>query len=283
MLEIESIAALRSQLREWRLAGRRLAFVPTMGNLHAGHLRLVEAAVAQADRVIVSIFVNPLQFGAGEDFSKYPRTLDDDRRALQACGADLLFTPVEKELYPAGREATTRVRVPGLSDILCGAFRPGHFEGVATVVAKLFNLVQPDIALFGKKDYQQLMVIRRMVAELNFPLDVIGIETIREDDGLAMSSRNRYLTAAERRKAPLLHQVLWQIAGEISGGSRDFQQLQAAAIKQLNSAGFHPDYVEIRRPLDMGLPTPEDRQWVVLAAAQLGFARLIDNVEIQTE
>jgi pantoate--beta-alanine ligase len=283
MLEVESVAVLRSRLREWRQAGQKLAFVPTMGNLHAGHLRLVEAARAQADRVIVSIFVNPLQFGAGEDFSKYPRTLDDDRRALQRGNADLLFTPAEAELYPAGREATTWVQVPGLSDILCGTFRPGHFAGVATVVAKLFNLVLPDIALFGKKDYQQLMVIRRMVAELNFPVDILGVETVREPDGLALSSRNRYLIGEERRRAPLLNQMLRQIGDRLRHGSRDYKQLQTDAINQLNSAGFYTDYVEIRCPQDLAISAPEDHQWVVLAAAQLGSARLIDNVEIQAE
>lgn len=283
MLEVESIATLRSRLREWRQAGQKLAFVPTMGNLHAGHMRLVEVARAQAARVIVSIFVNPLQFGAGEDFNKYPRTLDDDRRALLSGNVDLLFVPAEAELYPAGREATTQVRVPGLSDILCGTFRPGHFAGVATVVVKLFNLVQPDIALFGKKDFQQLMVIRRMVAELNFPIDILGVETVREPDGLALSSRNRYLTGEERRLAPLLNQVLRQIADRLGQGSRDYKQLQMDAINQLNSAGFHADYVEIRCPRDLSIPAPEDRQWVVLAAAQLGSARLIDNVEIQAE
>ncbi|MBN1379174.1 MAG: pantoate--beta-alanine ligase [Gammaproteobacteria bacterium] len=283
MFETESIFTLRSQLREWRLAQQRLAFVPTMGNLHAGHLRLVEAARGKADKVVVSIFVNPLQFGVGEDFANYPRTLDDDRQSLKAMGVDLLFVPTEVELYPVGQESTTRVQVPDLGDILCGATRPGHFEGVATVVAKLFNLVQPDIALFGKKDYQQLMVIRRMVSELNFPIKIVAMDTVREQDGLAMSSRNRYLTAEQRNQAPLLNQVLRHIADKLRSGSRDFMSLQTAAIEQLNSAGFRADYVEIRRCRDLQLPRPEDRELVVLAAAQLGSARLIDNVEIQAE
>ncbi len=283
MLEIESIAALRSQLHKWRLAEQSLVFVPTMGNLHAGHLHLVEQARREADRVIVSIFVNPLQFGVGEDFEKYPRTLDEDRSALKSLAVDLLYTPGESELYPKGREAATRVLVPGLSEILCGATRPGHFEGVATVVAKLFNLVQPDVAVFGKKDYQQLLVIRRLVSELNFPIKIIGVDTVREEDGLAMSSRNRYLSADERKLAMQLHQVLQQTADKINSGSRNFQALQDAAIEQLNNAGFCTDYFEIRKSDDMGIPASEDRKIVVLAAAQLGSARLIDNVEIHSE
>ena len=283
MLEIESNSALRKQLREWRLAGQSLAFVPTMGNLHRGHLKLVEEARHLAQRVIVSIFVNPLQFGAGEDFTQYPRTPEEDRHALEQLGVDLLYTPTEAELYSAGRDNTTRVQVPGLSEILCGEFRPGHFEGVATVVAKLFNLVQPDIAVFGKKDYQQLLVIRRLVSELNLPIKIIGVETVREPDGLAMSSRNRYLTKKEREQAVLIHQVLLETADKINGGSRDYPALQEAAINQLNSSGFRTEYVEIRKASDMGIPQPEDRQLVVLAAAQLGSARLIDNVEIHSE
>lgn len=283
MLTLESISALREQLGQWRRARERLALVPTMGNLHAGHLSLVEEAKRRADRVIVSIFVNPLQFGEGEDFEHYPRTPEEDSRALQGLTVDVLFTPGESELYPAGRRDTARVHVPRLSDILCGALRPGHFDGVATVVAKLFNLVQPDIAVFGKKDYQQLMIIRRMVYELNFPIEIIGVDTVREADGLAMSSRNRYLNGEERKKAVLLHQVLQQVAAGIRSGNKNFEALEEAAIEQLNSAGFRTDYVEIRNADNMEVARQKDARKVVLAASHLGAARLIDNIEILSD
>ncbi len=208
MERIESLRDLRERVTAWRSAGARLAFVPTMGNLHAGHLTLVREARALADMVVASIFVNPLQFGAGEDLDAYPRTLEDDRRLLAGEGCDLLFTPRVDEVYPRGQAAQTRVEVPGLSDILCGARRPGHFVGVSTVVCKLFNMVQPNLALFGEKDFQQLLVIRRMVEDLAMPVEIVGVPTVRESDGLAMSSRNGYLTAEERARAPVLYRVL---------------------------------------------------------------------------
>lgn len=277
---VTTIAELRRVRREWLLAGERLAFVPTMGNLHAGHIKLVSQAKANAERVVVSIFVNPLQFGVGEDFAAYPHTPEQDQAKLREAGADLLFLPAEAELYPHGREGLTFVEVPGLSDVLCGASRPGHFRGVATVVAKLFNLVQPELALFGEKDFQQLAVLRRMVRDLNFPLEVIGVPTEREADGLAMSSRNGYLSREERAVAPALYQVLCEVAVQIQGGRRDFAAIETAASERLQAAGLRPDYLAIRRAADLQLPQATETRLVVLAAAYLGRARLIDNLLI---
>lgn len=280
MKTVESIADLRKQITDWRRAGERIAFVPTMGNLHAGHLSLVSRARELGDRVVVSIFVNPLQFGAGEDLDAYPHTPEEDAVQLDSADVDLLFRPQETEVYPRGREGLTFVEVPGVSDILCGASRPGHFRGVATVVAKLFNLVQPDIACFGQKDYQQLTVLKRMVSDLNFPIAVEGVATMREDDGLAMSSRNGYLSAEERRMAPCLYQVLRQTAERIQEGSQAWQELENRAWQSLKDAGFHPDYVSIRRADDLESPQQGDIDLVILAAARLGKARLIDNLLI---
>jgi len=272
---------LRARLESWRREGLRVGFVPTMGNLHAGHLDLVRAAAARTDRVVVSIFVNPLQFGPGEDFASYPRTLAEDLERLAGEHCDLVFAPGEETMYPHGRDGTTRVEVPGLSGILCGASRPGHFSGVATVVSKLFNLVQPHLATFGEKDFQQLAVIRRMAIELCFPVEILGVPTRREADGLAMSSRNRYLGPEERATAPALYATLQAVAQGLAAGRRDFVALQQAGMDNIRSAGLGPEYLEIRRRDGLERPEPGDRQLVVLAAARLGRARLIDNLVVE--
>ncbi len=280
MITLNTIADLREQVREWRMAGERIALVPTMGNLHAGHLTLVRQAREMADRVVVTIFVNPLQFGAGEDFESYPRTMQQDSSALVETGADLLFAPSVEEVYSGPQRLQTKVEVPGISDILCGASRPGHFVGVATVVCKLFNMVQPDIALFGQKDYQQLMVIRRMVDDLCIPVEIIGVPTVREEDGLAMSSRNGYLTAQERKQAPELFRIMQATADAIEPGKRDYAKLEQEAKQALEKAGFSPDYYFIRRADDLLEPTAADQSLVIVAAAYLGKARLIDNLPV---
>jgi pantoate--beta-alanine ligase len=280
---VSDASGLRATLADWRRAGARIGFVPTMGNLHEGHLDLVRAAAGAAQRVVVSIFVNPLQFGPGEDFAAYPRTLEDDLARLEGTGCDLVFAPTEAVMYPSGRAGTTRVEVPGVSDILCGGSRQGHFAGVTTVVAKLFNLVQPDLAVFGQKDYQQLTIIRRMTADLDFPVEIAGVPTRREADGLAMSSRNRYLTAAERRIAPALHGALQAAADALQRGERDFVALQHAGMDNIRSAGMSPEYFEVRRQGDLGTPQGSDRNLVVLAASKLGRARLIDNLLVDVD
>lgn len=279
MIVIEQLPELRAALAEWRLRGP-IGFVPTMGNLHAGHLKLVEEARAVSECVVASIFVNPLQFGDGEDFGSYPRTFEEDRRKLAKEGTDVLFAPTVEIIYPRPQAEQTRVEVPELSDIFCGESRPEHFVGVATVVCKLFNMVQPDIALFGEKDYQQLMVIRRMTEDLNFPIEIRGVATVRENDGLAMSSRNGYLTADERSRAPALNAQLTAIVDALRAGQRDFSALEEAAKSGLSEAGLEPDYLSVRRAWDLGSPRASDSHFVVLGAAYLGKARLIDNVEI---
>jgi pantoate--beta-alanine ligase len=276
-------AELRAGLAGWRRAGLRIGFVPTMGNLHDGHLDLVRAAARRVERVVVSIFVNPLQFGPNEDFASYPRTLDDDLARLATESCQLVFCPEEAAMYPRGRASATRVEVPGLSDILCGESRPGHFTGVATVVARLFNLVQPDLAVFGEKDWQQLAIIRRMVADLGFPIEILGVPTRREPDGLAMSSRNRYLRPDERRVAPGLYAALREAAAALGAGQRDFVALQQDGMDNVRSAGLEPEYFEVRRPESLGGPEPADARLVILAAARLGRARLIDNVVVELE
>jgi len=280
MQTVETIPQLRKQITAWRQAGERIALVPTMGNLHVGHLELVQQARQQADRVVVSIFVNPLQFGAGEDFDSYPRTLEADAAQLEQANADLLFAPPVDEVYPRPQTEQATVTVPGLSDILCGASRPGHFSGVATVVCKLFNMVQPDLALFGEKDFQQLLVIRRMTEDLCLPVEIQGVPTVREVDGLARSSRNGYLTSEERIRAPALYRVLCETAEAMRLGDSDYARLEAAANEQLATAGFGPDYFSIRRASDLGLPEAGEKDLVILAAAQLGKARLIDNLRV---
>jgi pantoate--beta-alanine ligase len=280
MDSVSTASELRRVIRDWRRQDNRVAFVPTMGNLHAGHLQLVQHARAIADRVVVSIFVNPTQFGPNEDYAAYPRTLDEDTRALADADADLLFVPAVEEIYPPDLAAAPYVEVPEIGDILCGEFRPGHFSGVATVVAKLFSLVQPDVAVFGEKDYQQLVVIRRMTRALCLPVAIEGVATVREASGLAMSSRNRYLSEAERATAAALYRVLEEVRATVEGGACDYAALEAAAMAQLAQAGFRPEYVSIRRTVDLTEPRSGDTRLRVLAAAWLGQARLIDNVSI---
>jgi len=279
---VHTIAELRAQVAAWKRAGERVAFVPTMGNLHRGHIHLVERAGELAPRTVASIFVNPMQFGPNEDFAAYPRTLDADSRQLEAAGLDLLFAPSVAEMYPRPLEKITQVTAPELPAVLCGASRPGHFTGVTTVVSKLLNMVQPDVAVFGEKDWQQLVIIRRMAADLDMPVEIVGVPTVREPDGLALSSRNGYLSAGERAIAPTLYATLRATAERWRAGERDFAALEDAAKAQLMAAGFKPDYVEIRRAHDLQRPAPEDAatDLRIFAAAWLGRARLIDNLAI---
>ena len=271
---ISRIAELRPALQ-----GRgRVVFVPTMGNLHAGHISLMQQARAHGDSVVASIFVNRLQFGPNEDFDKYPRTFDGDCTQLSAAGVDVLFAPTEADLYPEPQEYV--VEPPAIQNILDGAFRPGHFRGVATVVLKLFNIVQPHAALFGKKDYQQLMVIRNMTRQLALPIEIIGGETVRADDGLALSSRNGYLSEAERTEAPRLYRELNKIREAIRAGETDTVKLENATISALTAAGWKTDYVALRQQSDLSMPKGVNAPLVVLAASRLGNTRLIDNIEI---
>ena len=270
------------ELRAWRNSVDQVAFVPTMGNLHDGHLALVKEAVAQAPHVVVSIFVNRLQFGQGEDFMSYPRTLDVDAAKLEAAGVEVLFAPNEAELYPHVSQ-NYQVEPPHLQNELCGAFRPGHFRGVATVVSKLFNIVKPNVACFGKKDYQQLAVIRGFVEDLNFDIRIVGVDTGRAADGLALSSRNGYLTEAERAQAPQLYQELSEMAAQIKAGRQDYAKLEQAAIAHLQGLGWVVDYIEVRHAGDLQIAHAGDAHVVVLAAARLGKTRLIDNLEIHLE
>ncbi len=269
---------LRALVAGWRRGGERVAFVPTMGNLHAGHGSLVGRASELAERVIVSIIGQPRQFGPNEDFAAYPRTPDDDRRVLESLHVDLLFAPEVADIYPRGQESTARVHVPVIEDILCGAFRPGHFMGVATVVTKLLNIVQPDVAVFGEKDYQQLLIIRRAALDLCMPVGIVGVPTTREPDGLAMSSRNRYLSATDRAAAPAIYAELERARVAIESGVDDFAALARRGGEALRRAGFRPDYFEIRDAATLEEPTAESGDLVVLTAARIGRARLIDNV-----
>ena len=276
----ESIADIRRQVSTWKSSAQRVALVPTMGNLHEGHLALVAQAQQLADRVVVSVFVNPLQFNEVDDYDAYPRTEAEDRQKLQAAGVDALFLPAIDEIYPGGQASATRVLVPGLGDILEGEWRPGHFTGVATVVNKLFNMVLPDLAMFGEKDFQQLVLIKRMVADLNMPVAIISVATTRESDGLAMSSRNSRLTADQRRLAPALHQCLLRVREQLAQGSREFETLESEAMERLKQEGFLPEYIAIRRTDDLEKPEPSDRKLVILSAARLGSTRLIDNLQL---
>lgn len=278
MQTVTDAAALRATVRGWRGAGQTIAFVPTMGNLHAGHHSLLKLARARADRVIASVFVNPTQFGPGEDFERYPRTLAQDQVGLAEAGCDVLFAPEVSTMYPFGSEASVSIHLPGITETLEGAHRPGHFDGVATVVTKLFNLVQPDIAVFGQKDFQQLKVVERMVRDLGLPVKIMAGPTLRDDDGLAMSSRNQYLSAAERTRAPQIHATLVQMRDLFRQGHAR-QALEQAARARLERAGFVPDYVAIRRADDLAEPADDERSGLVaLVAARLGTTRLIDNL-----
>ena len=283
MNTVKTVRELRAAVAHARKAGKRIGFVPTMGNLHSGHASLVSKAVQQADFVVASIFVNPLQFGAGEDLDKYPRTLAADQEKLLQAGCNLLFAPTVEEMYPGGMTGQTRVSVPQLSEGLCGASRPGHFEGVATVVSKLFNMVQPDMAVFGQKDYQQLAVIRAMVHDLNMPIQIIGEPTVRADDGLALSSRNGFLSREERAIAPVLYRSLSQIAAAIKSGDHDFARLRAEQVQQIEAAGLRLDYLEVRQGVHLRTATAEDRDIVILVAAFLGATRLIDNLHLNLD
>ena len=266
-------------LREARRRAGRVALVPTMGNLHAGHIALMTQARDHADQVVATIFVNRLQFRPGEDFEKYPRTFEDDCAKLEAAGVDHLFAPDEAQMYP--QPQTYHVEPPPeQAGVLDGEFRPGHFRGVATVVMKLFQIAQPDVALFGKKDYQQLMVIRNMAREFNLPIEIIGGETVRAADGLALSSRNGYLSATERAEAPRLYRVLAELAAEVRNGAGNYPELEAKAMNILSINGWAPDYVALRKKLDLQCPSAHDSGLVVLAAARLGSTRLIDNLEV---
>ncbi len=267
------------ELRDWRREAGSVAFVPTMGNLHEGHLALVREAAKRADQVVVSIFVNRLQFGQGEDFDRYPRTLEQDAAKLAGEGVTVLFAPSEQELYPNVAQQYN-VEPPNLQNELCGAFRPGHFRGVATVVAKLFNIVEPDYACFGKKDYQQLAILQGMAADLNFRVKIVPVDIGRAADGLALSSRNQYLSEAERKQAPQLYRELQAVARAVENGNRDYAALEQQAAANLKQAGWQVDYVEIRHAGNLQIAHVGDNELVVLAAARLGNTRLIDNIEI---
>jgi pantoate--beta-alanine ligase len=277
---VTTIAAVREHVQAWRRAGLRVAFVPTMGNLHAGHVSLIEAAREHGERFIASIFVNPMQFGPNEDFAHYPRTPREDERMLAAAGCSLMFMPDVAEIYPHGSERATRIEVPGLSRILDGEFRPGHFEGVSTVVAKLFHIVEPDVAVFGEKDFQQLTIIRRMVADLCMPVKIVGAPTVRDHDGLAMSSRNQYLTQAERAVAPRIYAALRAAAQRLRAGDVGFASIEREGFQALESAGFRPDYFSVRKAEDLSTASALARELAILTAARIGKARLIDNVQV---
>jgi pantoate--beta-alanine ligase len=279
MIQVNDKDALRVVMRGYRSNSETTAFVPTLGNLHDGHLSLVRKAKEVADRVIVSIFLNPTQFNKLEDLEAYPKTLDNDLALLKREDVDLVFLPTAQEMYPDG--GTTHVEVSGISEILEGDSRPGHFSGVATVVAKLFNLVQPDISVFGKKDFQQLMLIQRMVADLDFGIEVIEAPTAREESGLAMSSRNNYLTSEQRENiAPSLYREMQVIKDAIKQSKYDYTALQKTSATNLENLGFKPDYIEIRNANDLSVAKAEDKNLVILVSAWLGKARLIDNITL---
>lgn len=277
MLIIETLPLLRQQIRRLRMEGKRVALVPTMGNLHDGHMKLVDEAKARADVVVVSIFVNPMQFDRPEDLARYPRTLQEDCEKLNKRKVDLVFAPSVKEIYPNGTETHTYVDVPGLSTMLEGASRPGHFRGVSTIVSKLFNLVQPDIACFGEKDFQQLALIRKMVADMGFDIEIVGVPIMRAKDGLALSSRNGYLTAEQRKIAPGLYKVLSSIADKLQVGERDLDEIITIAGQELNEEGFRADDIQIRDADTLLEVSETSKRAVILVAAWLGDARLIDN------
>ena len=281
MLIIETLPLLRQQIRRLRMEGKRVALVPTMGNLHDGHMKLVDEAKARADVVVVTIFVNPMQFDRPEDLARYPRTLQEDCEKLNKRKVDLVFAPSVKEIYPNGTETHTYVDVPGLSTMLEGASRPGHFRGVSTIVSKLFNLVQPDIACFGEKDFQQLALIRKMVADMGFDIEIVGVPIMRAKDGLALSSRNGYLTAEQRKIAPGLYKVLSSIADKLQAGERDLDEIITIAGQELNEKGFRADDIQIRDADTLLEVSETSKRAVILVAAWLGDARLIDNKMVE--
>ena len=281
MLIIATLPLLRQQIRRLRMEGKRVALVPTMGNLHDGHMKLVDEAKARADVVVVSIFVNPMQFDRPEDLARYPRTLQEDCEKLNKRKVDLVFAPSVKEIYPNGTETHTYVDVPGLSTMLEGASRPGHFRGVSTIVSKLFNLVQPDIACFGEKDFQQLALIRKMVADMGFDIEIVGVPIMRAKDGLALSSRNGYLTAEQRKIAPGLYKVLSSIADKLQAGERDLDEIITIAGQELNEKGFRADDIQIRDADTLLEVSETSKRAVILVAAWLGDARLIDNKMVE--
>lgn len=279
---VKTIADLRAAVARARGEGKRIGFVPTMGNLHAGHIALVKKAGQRADFVVASIFVNPLQFGPNEDLDNYPRTLAADQEKLFDAGCHLLFAPSVEEMYPHGQANQTIVRVPGVSEGLCGGSRPGHFDGVSTVVSKLFNMVLPDLAVFGQKDFQQLAVIRTMVRDLNMPVQIISEPIVRADDGLALSSRNGYLTTEERTIAPQLYRTLCELRDAIAGGERDYSALVERGLNRLRQAGLRPDYLELRNAVDLQPADQHSREVAILVAAFLGRTRLLDNILVET-
>ncbi|MCP4766899.1 MAG: pantoate--beta-alanine ligase [Gammaproteobacteria bacterium] len=280
MYQATSVIELRQYLDHWKDHGQSIAFIPTMGNLHAGHMSLMEKGQSLCDRSLCSIFVNPMQFGANEDFNHYPRTLDSDIEQLEAIGCDLVYLPTASELYPQGLDKITQVQVTNLTDHYEGAHRPGHFTGVATVVLKLFNIVNPDVSVFGKKDYQQYRVISKMVADLNLDVQIIGQETTREVSGLATSSRNQYLDPEQTRTAALIYQLLNDSARQISTDDRDFKAVEANAINRLDEAGFKTDYFAVCNAETLLPASAEDRNLVILVTAGLGETRLLDNIEV---
>ena len=273
-------AQLQSALNTFRAQGLTIAFVPTMGNLHEGHLDLVRKARQAHDVVVVSIFVNPMQFGPNEDLDAYPRTLAADKEKLFGEGVQVLYAPDAEEIYPGGMQAQTQVHVPDLGDTLCGSSRPGHFDGVTTVVSKLFNIVQPDAAFFGEKDFQQLSIVRKMVTDLCIPIDIIGVATTRDEDGLAKSSRNGYLSLEQRRIAPIIHQTLNSCREAVACGFDNFLQLESHARMKLLQAGFDPEYFAIRDARTLLAVTEDTEEIAIMAAARLGSTRLIDNVRL---
>ncbi len=281
MQVISTTDALREQLSEWRHSDDHVALVPTMGNLHVGHLSLVSLAREHAERVVVSVFVNPTQFSDGEDFADYPRSPERDKRRLQRLNTDLLFVPDVDTMYPFGIDAATCITVPVLTDDLCGSLRPGHFDGVTSVVSRLFSMVQPDVAIFGQKDYQQLLVIRRLAADLSLPIEIVCGPTHREEDGLAQSSRNQYLSEEERAIAPKLYEILSGLGQDLESGKRNYAQLEKQAVSDLRNLGFEPEYISIRRAENLSMPDRDNDELVILGDVRMGKARLIDNIVVQ--
>ncbi|HCM1916891.1 TPA: pantoate--beta-alanine ligase [Salmonella enterica subsp. salamae serovar 28:r:e,n,z15] len=281
MLIIETLPLLRQHIRRLRLEGKRIALVPTMGNLHEGHMKLIDEAKDRADVVVASIFVNPMQFDRPDDLARYPRTLQEDCEKLNKRKVDIIFAPAPDQIYPQGTEGQTYVDVPGLSTILEGTSRPGHFRGVATIVSKLFNLVQPDIACFGEKDFQQLQLIRKMVADMGYDIEIVGVPIVRAKDRLALSSRNGYLTAEQRKLAPGLYNVMSDLGKKLQAGERDLEEMIAIAGQALNEKGFRPDDIQIRDADTLLELTDASKRSVILMSAWLGQARLIDNKVIE--